>query len=443
MTLTDHMLTNKHLLINRDYLIDILTPSKKTELLTDSTGVLFLSRDTVIYVGKLLAYNGELYSVNEYHTKDDIYIIDKMDKIDARIDEYLNLQGSLSLKKGMIDNFTENTPIETTIGRFVLNYVILVEPFGSYFPYINTLWKDGDIGRMIVEALLKNDISVEQAYRYRTNLFFLGHFEELSVPSISVHALTTDPKIEDVKKKLIKEHKKDLENKDPVAMNKIEKTLIAMDKEYIKDDPSSGFYNPDSKSYDIHRKKTLLTTGMLEEFGHKGSFNFIERSLEEGIGVEDFVTMANDIRKGSYDRGKETALGGEQSKFLMKVFQNARITEDDCGTTIYKKLHITPDNKNYVMYRNIVVNGTLVTITPDNINKYIDRTVDLRSPMGCQTHDGYCFTCMGEHYRKTDQNFLTLGFVSIGSFFMLLSMKSMHGVQHSTVNITSLNKFVL
>lgn len=442
MSLIDYMVSHKELLINRDFLIDLLTPSTKIELLEDGN-ILYVDKEIVIYIGKILSYKNQLVSVEQYSVSGDRIIIERTTSIPVRGDGFLDLQEPMTIRKGMVANFTDSTPIESTVGRYILNYVVLAEPFGSYFPYINDVWKDGAIGDLVVKALLKNDITVKQAYRYRNNLFFLGHFEELSVPSISVHALTTDPKVEELRKNISKEDREAIAAGDPVAMSKFEHTLIDLDKAYIKGDPSSGFYNPDGKSYDIHRKKTLLTTGMLEEFGHKGKFNYIMKPLEEGIGIEEFVVMANDIRKGSYDRGKETALGGEQSKFLMKVFQNTRITADDCGTKRYKRLTVTPDNKNYVMYRNIVTNNGLVTITPDNLDKYMYKQVDLRYSMGCETHDGYCFTCMGEHYRKTNQNFLTLGFVSIGSFFMLLSMKSMHGVQHSTVNITSLNRFVI
>jgi hypothetical protein len=67
----------------------------------------------------------------------------------------------------------------------------------------------------------------------------------------------------------------------------------------------------------------------------------------------------------------------------------------DCGSTLTIPITITPENKMDFVFNNIVVNGRLMLLTKDNIDNYIGKVVNKRSPMLCRHTDGVCETCGG------------------------------------------------
>ena len=72
----------------------------------------------------------------------------------------------------------------------------------------------------------------------------------------------------------------------------------------------------------------------------------------------------------------------------------------DCGTKRALDIHLTQSNKKDYMYRYIVLsNGSLLLLTPDNIDKYVGKTVKMRSPMMC-IGKKICNHCMGDLYYK-------------------------------------------
>jgi hypothetical protein len=443
-----YILEHLPLLLNRDYLIDIFTESEKLEVVETLDNVFEVPAEFEghIYPGKLCTNKGILYSILALDDR----VKDKPTRITIQRIEgdpskrLVTPQDPITIIANQIANYQGNTPLETTIGRLFLNYTVLVDPFQDAIPYLNTIWKVSAIEDQIVALLLDNKITPQQVKQYIKNVYWVGQFTELSVPVFSEKALTTSPEVLKRKKELFEEHKEAIANHDPVVFAKIENELIELDKEWLKGDPSMGFFglNPAS-SFGNHRKRMFITVGVAEAFGHPGHYDITPNSLTEGWTQNSFTNIANEIRAGSYSRGIETAKGGEESNFIMRVFQNTKISEDDCGTTKYTIVSLTKDDASTYLYRWIYENGELVSITPENISKFIDKTVSMRSPQYCKSNPGYCFKCAGDLFKKLDQQSISLVAITLSSTFTNLALKKFHLIGVDTINIMSLNEYCI
>ena len=67
----------------------------------------------------------------------------------------------------------------------------------------------------------------------------------------------------------------------------------------------------------------------------------------------------------------------------------------DCGTNITMPMFITEKLKRDVLYKNIDTGSSLVTLTEDNIDQYVNTLINYRTPMACRYRDGVCEVCGG------------------------------------------------
>lgn len=346
----------------------------------------------------------------------------------------------LEITSDDIENYTGKSPMVTTYGRYIWNYLILSVPFNDKIEFVNGEYNIGKIEKQIANLILAGKISNVEHDLYMNYIFFIGTFTEISSPTLTERSLTTDPRIPQRKEELLKKHAHELDN--PIVCAKIEDELISMDKEYLKDDPSYGFYGYSGKKFNVHRKKQLITVGLTEAFSKdKGEYAFIEESLSDGWRKESLPAICDEIRRGSYNRGKETAQGGELSKYLLRLFQNTKITEQNCGTSRGLTFQLTPDIAHKFYGRTIVGKGKLVTLNESNVSLYLNKIITLRSLMYCQTKHGYCYTCAGEMYKSLGTEAIGVLALEIGSTFLLLSMKSMHGTKMESIDLKDITEF--
>lgn len=443
--LLDHLFTHLPLLLNRDFLLDLLTTTSKTRAYRLDDGRVVIDEPCYIYDGKLLDIAGALYGVvgGEGIKPGQHQTVQVCDLGMPTAKTLAERNTVITVPPGVLVNVAPSGALTTTLGRFVLNYTILIDPFGDLISYINEVWKIATVEKTIFEALRTGRITVDQVKHYSRNIHFIGHFTELGVPSFTERSLTVDPRVIAKRDALLVQYRSQIDAGDTVVMSKIEAELIALDRELLKGDASTGFYDyTGKKSYEIHRKTMQIMGGLVQEFGDKG-YSFVEGSLEEGWDIKNFPVLCNEIRRGSYNRAKETAKGGEETKFLIRVFQNTQVTEEDCQTTHTLTVELDRSIADAYLYRNILVNGALIALTEENLSTYIGQTVHMRSPQHCATKVGYCYTCMGELFRTINQEVITMSAVNVTKTFTLASLKSIHGTAVKRIEVTSLNRFVV
>jgi hypothetical protein len=402
-----------------------------------------------MYVGKLVVFNETLHAIIDYQPidlDDHLYQVNlsSLNVPDPKTKPIFSFRDKVLVEKHKLSTYTDDTPLVSTVGLVIWNYIALAAPFGEVMPYINTSWNRKVIEDLLAHAVITETISTDQLMTCMKNVYYLGHFTELGIVAFTKKSLTTDPEIPKRREQLLRENRDALLAGDAVVMNKIEQELINMDKEWVKDDPVMLFYAKNmGKVFNIQRKKLFATGGMTEKFGDKGNFDFVPSSLSEGWDPEYFDVQASEIRSGSYSRAKETAIGGEDIKFILRVFQNSRILEEDCETTQYLPVHITQINHKFFMYRYMKTSGNnLKELTEDNIKSFIGKTILIRSPMKCKTDGGYCRTCMGKIFSVLDQKQLDLRANILGRYFITSSLKAFHGSSYSTFEISNLNDFM-
>lgn len=353
---------------------------------------------------------------------------------------------------GEVDQFTlpgkvlrnAPEPVKTTMGRFLLNKLLLELPFGEQIPYVNETIDIGDLDGVVTKLLMASKITTDQVKTYFDNGFFIGNFAELCVPGYSKKSLTTDPNIAKRRDELYREHIHELD--DPVVVSKIEDELIAMDQEYLKGDVAMRFYKPmnPGKVFGVARKKLYLSVGGIEAFSNvAGQIDVIPQSLQEGFNEDTFTSFVNEIRKGSFQRGHETRKGGAQTKFIIRIFQDLVIDIEDCGTT--KGMIFDFDKYSYKDFigRYVWIKGKWTLVTEENCKTLPGGEQRVRSPMYCKHEGGICRLCAGEVLRDLQSKQPAMMIVDISSTFMMAAMKNMHGSKLSLCELSDLNKLVL
>ncbi len=325
---------------------------------------------------------------------------------------------------------------ETNIGRLTL-YLMIFSSIAEHVPYMNVVWKSDMVGNILSKLVRDNIVTVAKAKEVINTVFYLTGMTNLFAPAASAKSFITDEQVPIRKRELLEEYEGRLS--EPLVAAKIESELIAMDKKFLGDDPSTGYYNAvGENSYKLHRRKMFLTTGGMEEFNDTSrNFEFIKNSIAEGWDPKDFGVMVNDLRKGSYDRGVQTRLGGALAKAIQRAFQNIQISGEDCGTSRGIPFEFTKDNIDRFIGRLVRLpkQTSFTMLTEANKKSFVDQTVVLRSPLTCQNKPGLCYACTGDIFRDLKQRSISMLATSIGNTFQTQAMKSMHGTTIKALNI--------
>ena len=446
--LANFITRNPHILLRRSVLLELCTVTEHTPLGDDHVLTPTQEQDTYTtqplpypdddaFVPIVVSSDGIVYGYSTDHGVSTLY------KIHNRPDEpIMDIYDEFYLSKGMIANFNEDTPILTTYGRYILNYYIYACPTGDIFPYKNDLFSYQPIQKAIAKKILYGDITAEQYNKFMNYIYSIGSFAEICVPDATVKSLTTGDEVLAKRDELFAKYKDQLN--DPVVISKIEDILISMDREYLSDDPASRWILKSSE-YDTSRKKMFITSGVVEAFSKDSSkYVFIPEALNEQLNPKTFPIMCNEIRRGSYMRGKETAKGGESTALVLRLFQNVAITEQNCGYNGEGvDVNLSMKDMDEYLGRYVIDGGTAIELTADNFSSYIDKPIKLRSPKYCKAKDGFCYTCFGKRYELLGVKAVGMNGVNVTSKVMYTAMKAMHITKISTVRISDLDEFII
>lgn len=350
-----------------------------------------------------------------------------------------NMGDKFYITNGMVANYTSTEKLLTDVGKFLCNFIFLADPFGDRIPYQNKTLTADHLDGLVAEVILAKKAGRKEYNRYMNNGYWFGQDGTIATQSLSPKSLGTDPAIAKRKKELLEQYRGRLH--EPAVLAAIEKELVDMDKAYLKGDESEAFWAASGgKAYTEQRKKMYIMFGSMPDFAKKSnSINLIESSLSEGYKPNDLATLANEVRRGAYDRGKGTADGGTESKFITRVFQNITVTSDDCGTHRYLTVPITDNN--YKLYSGrYTPDGK--TYTEEDLKKLIGSKIKIRSPMYCACKDGYCYKCCGEIIEKLRAANIGLQTLTIAEGMVGAAMKSMHVSTVEVSPITDITQFI-
>lgn len=348
---------------------------------------------------------------------------------------------SFVLPKGRYYN-KEN--VTTTVGRYIFNLVTLTERTGPHIGYINFPVNGSGMGKIEAKMsdLLMNDIiSVEDYSNWIDRLQWLGFsISDYVSPPLTTDLLVLPEKVKKRKKELLSKESnvEALNNKDIITASKIEKELLDMSKEELKDLPDMDIYDSGSRgSFGNNYKITAVSRGVVPCVSHPERVNISMASLDEGIPPEERYIYADVLTNASASRSLMTRNGGYEAKKLAAAFQGIVFDKkgSDCGTRLTVPLLVTEGNKKLLTDRYIMVNNRTTLLTSSNIDEYVGKTVSLRSPMYCR-NPKYCSKCTGELYHKLGIENVGLIANVIGTSMTTLSMKAFH---NATVKLKEIN----
>lgn len=340
------------------------------------------------------------------------------------------------LQPGDVENVI--TPIDNaTWGDILFNSRVLVYACGSIVPFVLGPVNLGSLEERIVKDMIDNpkpgqewvdgQMYVKHYMRFGKAVGDLAGYE-LFVPSVTERALQPPPNRDELRAQLLEQYKGQLE--DPVVQTKIQTALVDSYKEWIKDDPSEGFIYK-NKSINTALKRMFLIHGPEAGFEEGGRATLVINSLQEGIDTSHYPTMVNSLRAGSYYRGALTALAGEDVDLMARVFQNALILPDFCGTKETYDVVVTKD----YLGRTFNVNGKMVKITEETLPEYKGKLLGMYSTDYCKSsRSDCCAVCIGDKLAAFPSSMGSM-VGDVPSTMMLVMMGSAHAKELKTTPI--------
>lgn len=412
-----------------------------------------LERDWVISCFSVTEYpvfeevnNDELYNFQLVTSKtklNTLFCIDKdTDDVIVELEDYvynepyLKYLSGIDLNEG--DLLNVNRKIRTTYGNCLVNYLLCIYPFGNKIEFI-TGEIDGDKLVAIIVDKLKatpaegeprdpNYFYVDELVKHADAVTYLEVISYTCVPTTSAATMTPNSEVIALRDKLLKQHAHELDN--PAVIANIQEQMVKLDKELFKGKRESKFYIS-GKAYNIVRMKKFGMMGLVGGIGDVKP-SLIGTSLSEKWDTNKLPNYIDDIRAGSYARGKSTAVSGYGVKLVYNAFQSVIIAENDCGVT--KGLPVKVQNNNYgsLVNRYLLENGKPIFITEEIARSKIGQTIVVRTPMLCKTKPpSFCATCVGKSIAVLPRS-VHITASDINSIYMNITMKSMHGKSLST-----------
>lgn len=391
-----------------------------------------------LFVGKLLREPFGIFYYNEQLEKQALEVTK-----DKLAEPLYGKYDRIVLNKSQI-SFLEEDQVETTVGRLLLNLIVIFEPFQGRIKYINKAFTPGYIEERIAPLLqdATEDNSKREPGKYYVDEYlkfckavsFIEQLAKIFAQSVTRAGMLPPPGREKVRKELLEKYKGKLN--DPVEMVKFQDELRAFDNAYLKEnDPSYGKFMSGSKILGAHLKTYLTQGGESNEFTGQLSITPITQPLEQGIDLtpEKFTAVANTIRYGSYSRGAETVNGGVVAKALMTALDTWRITPGDCKATLGTQYQYGAKKVKELVDRYVIENGKPILIeTEEQAKAYIDKVVFVRSPQYCRRPGTEtCEVCAGRILAKYP-NGQVVPAMEVSSGIMSDSLKKMHNTTAST-----------
>lgn len=326
--------------------------------------------------------------------------------------------------------------IKTTIGRAIVNYVTLESNFGNKIPFIDKKFDTGSIEKILSSKLRLGEVSVQEYIKYVNSCSYLQALSRVVTVAATPKNIKAPDGIKEFKKtleeKYLNNHGKEWKN-DPVLVGGFIEEMRKFDSEYLKDDPTLGGVIT-SKIKNNARGKMYLAFGMDRSFDPESKF--VENSLTDGYPKSntDLAAIFNGSRSASFNRGHETQKGGAVAKDLLRAAIDIKVVPGDCGTTIYKKLLVTPDNTKPLLGMYMKTPNGVAAITDPN--SLIGKVIELRSPLYCKAKGkNFCQTCLGKNYENRETG-INLPLTSISTSILTASLKAMHD---TSINTTRFN----
>lgn len=360
---------------------------------------------------------------------DDVKITDNQEPL-------FKFKEKIELKANTFPNLHQD--VETSLGNILFNSLAILSSLGPKYPFPLGRIDLGVIDDKIASELMddpeegqeKNPANyyVSELILYNDAIKYIEGWDNIAIVASTKVTMTAPKGLSEFKESLLKKYEGQLDN--PVIYAQFEKELQAFDEEHLKGDPTNGVFLS-GKVKNISRKKRVLTLGSESGFETKQSVRPVTNSLQEGwpTDPDQYVSMMNGLRYGSFMRGKDTVKGGVTAKIVLRATQSLKIVPGDCGTPLGLRFSYFPGYLSNMLVgvqvqKNKVWNWVN---TIEEARSYIGKELILRSPQYCFSEgDGYCECCMGKKLSVNPDGIRTAA-TEVSAVVLSTSMAAMHG----------------
>lgn len=368
------------------------------------------------------------------------YLADRAERVDGKLKVLpakIRTNDTFTLLPG---EYFNKEKVLTNVGLFIFNKFFIEESFQKVIGYVNTpvdAKVEADIEKKLSNALLNDVITVEQMVTFLNKLqWFSKQFNSVFSNSFTMNSVKPLPEVVKRKNELLKQHSETLKNGDVVTAVKIEKELTELAKEKLKDDPGMNLYKSGARgSFNNNYKAISIIKGPVFN-PSTGKWDFVSSNFVDGINKDEIPVYGNAVVTGAYPKAVGTQVSGYSAKQLTAAFQGIvlDVPGSDCGTTQYLEIKLNPWLKNDMRYRYIIERGNLVLLDDETIDKYVGKTVKLRSPLFCKG-DKLCSKCAGQMCEKLGITNIGLTTSRAATSLLQMSMKKFHDTTASIVKI--------
>lgn len=361
-----------------------------------------------------------------------------------------NKNGEITIKSSRIKTYDEfilekgeyfnKEKILTNAGLFIYNKFLIEKNLQNIVGYVNEPIDSKMLDKIedkLSKALLNNKINQDIFVEYlNKNQWLAMRFHSVITNSFTMNTLKPNKNIIKERDKLLKENKEKLQQNDVVTAVNIEKKLLEMSKEELKNDPGLNLYASGARgSFQNNYKNMCIMKGPVYN-PVTDKFDIVQSNFMEGIRKEEIPVYGNAIITSAFPKAIGTKHSGYFSKQIIAALQAITLDKpgSDCGTKGYLKIVITENLKNDFLYRYIIDGNKLVEITDENINNYLNKEVKLRSRLYC-IGKKLCNICAGNIYNKLEIENVGLTAARVSSTLLNLNMKKMHNTTASLYNI--------
>lgn len=417
--------------------------------------------NNLFYVVLEMPKHGNDYNYCLHKDSDGIYFFTPGTEVKVYIDEYkegralLHFRDRFTLEPGEVINYRGREAIDTTYGNIYVNDMVSVIPFGDMFEFqtglfdlkkleagILKVFKDDPPGISDEDLVMAppGEIYVNQYVRFAEHILTLPAYADGLVTASTPKSLMCSPRRNEVRGKWLKDNASRLT--DPAAVAELSALMKEIDDEYLEGDESNEFYRSKAK-LEGARKRVHYMFGAESAFTDGTKVDLISKALDEGLDMDKLPAMFNSLRAGSYNRGAQTALGGESTKTIYRMVGTVRIVEPDCNSPIgiptIMYPYIAKDLVGYAM----VKDGVSTVLNTELIDKLMGQTVEIRGPMTCKSGrdvekgilgkgKNICAVCAGASLAE-NPNGIPAAAAGVGGRFLSLFMAKMHASVLRTV----------
>lgn len=350
----------------------------------------------------------------------------------------------IKIKKGECNSEKD---ITSTLGRLLFNKLVIEKPFEGIVKYKEVILNGSGLSKLEEELsgmLLEDKVNTEQFLNYLTRIQWLGSvINHILTPSFTMGTIKPNKEVIKRREILTKKYEHELEQGNVLRCVQIENELIDLAKDKMKDDKSMDLFNSGARgSFGNNYKNFCIMKGTTYS-PVEGKFVLLDNNLVEGIDKKYMHLQGNAIIEGNYAKGVGTADAGYLLKQLVATFQTVVLDEkgSDCGSKGTVKIKITAKNHDKLLYRYIVEKGKLILLSPEVMNKYIGKEVNMRGPMYC-LGEKLCNKCAGDIFYKLGITNVGLITAQISSDILNMGMKKFHDASQKTVELNLEKSFL-